>query len=279
MHFERLRQLLRAWAAALDVAQRIAQLARFAELVDVLTLSGPGDAAQDQAADAVVAEVAMVMAGDAGEGAILLLLIGPHLRLDVVNVHGLLLCHSLGGAGLGLFVAAFELRSVRCVSGSEDLGLGQQVHVVVDLVVDVEVTYVLRDRVVVIGEVEAHRCLQPLRLPEMPRTADNRLEPVVILGHRRRVDCHDATTTCQELHQILPLVADLDIPGLLRVEDEHVGLIELFLGREFHAALALCAASIEHGHPFLQKLREIMRPWAVRFFATADEDAQWFHRE
>jgi hypothetical protein len=47
MHFERLRQLLRARAAALDIAQRIAQLGRFAQLVDVVTLSGPGDAAQD----------------------------------------------------------------------------------------------------------------------------------------------------------------------------------------------------------------------------------------
>ena len=70
MHFERLRQLLRAGAAALDITQRIAQLGRFAQLFDVFTFSGPGDAAEDQGADAVVAEVAMIMARDAGEGAI-----------------------------------------------------------------------------------------------------------------------------------------------------------------------------------------------------------------
>ena len=58
------------------------------------------------------------------------------------------------------------------------------------------------------------------------------------------------------------------------VQDEHVGLIKLLLCREFHAALALCAALIEHGHPFLQKLREIMRTGTVGFFASADEDAE-----
>ena len=274
MHFERLRQLLRARAAALDIAQRIAQLCRFAQFVDVFTLSGPGDAAQDHRADAVVAEIAMIMAGNAGEGAILLFLIGPHLRLDVVNIDRLLLRHGLGGTLLGFFVAAFDLRGVRRVGGGEDLGLGQQIHVVVDLVVDVEVADVLGDRVFVIGEIEAHRGLQPLRLPKVPRTADDRLEPIVVLRHRRRVDRHHAAAAGEKLHQVLPLIADLDVSRFLSVENEHVRLVELLLRREFEAALALRAAFIEHGHPFLEELREIMRPRPVGFFASADEDAE-----
>lgn len=300
MHFERLRQLLRARAAALDVAQRIAQFGRLAQFVDVFPLSGPGDATQDQGADADVAEIAMVMTGDAGEGAVggmwcsrpgcgffrssrddctTLTFISPHLRLDVVDVHGLLFRHGLGGAGLGFFVATFELRSVRRVGGGEDLGFGQQIHVVVDFVVDVEVADVLGDRVVVIGEIEAHRGLQPLRLPKVPRTADDGLEPVVILRHRRRVDDDQTAATGEELHQILPLIANLDVSSLLRVQDEHVRLVELLLRWEFHAALALGAAFIEHRHPFLEKLREIMRTGSVGFFTSADEDAERRGRE
>ena len=88
------------------------------------------------------------------------------------------------------------------------------------------------------------------------------------------MDRHHAAATGDELHQILPLIADLDVSGFLSVQDEHVGLIKLLLRGEFHAALALCAALIEHGHPFLQKLREIMRTGAVGFFSGTDEDAE-----
>ncbi len=93
------------------------------------------------------------------------------------------------------------------------------------------------------------------------------------------MDCHNAAATGEELHQILPLVADLDVPSLLRMKDEDIGLIKLLLGWEFEATFTLHTASIEHGHPFLEELREIVRPWAVGFFASADEDAQWLRRE
>ena len=199
MHFEMLRQFLSTRHAAFHIAERITQLVGLAEFVHVLTLSGPGDAAQDGGADAVVAEVFVVMAGDAGEGAISdgsrgrlariiraaggvhAPLIGPHLRLNVVDVHGPLFGHGFSGALLGLLVAAFDLGGVGRVSSREDFGLGQEIHVVVDFVVDVEIRYVPGDRVLAIGEVETHRSLKPLRLPEMPGTADDCLEPVMIL--------------------------------------------------------------------------------------------------
>ena len=214
------------------------------------------------------------MARDASEGAILLLLISPHLRLDVINIHRLLLRHGLGGTLLGLLVAAFHLRGVRSVSSGEDLGLGQQIHVIIDLVVDVEVADILRDRVVVIGEIKAHRRLQPLRLPKVPRTADDALKPVVVLRHRRCMNRHHAAATGKELHQILPLIADLDVSSLLRVQDEHVCAIKLLFRRKLEAALALRAAFIQHRHPVFKKLREIVRTRAVRFFASTDEHAE-----
>ena len=258
MHFERIRQLLRARATALNVTQRITQLGRFAQLVDVLTLPSPGDAAQDHRSHGVVAEVLVPMTRDASKGAILLLFISPHLRLDVINVHRFLLRHGFGGTLLRLFVSTFDLRGVRCVGGCQNFGLGQQIHVVVNLVVDIKVADVLGDRILTIGEVEAHRGLQPLRGAFLPRAADDVLEPVMIAGDRSRVNRHHTTATGQELHQMLPLFANLDVARFLRVQDEHVRAIKLLLRREFEAALALRTALIEHRHPVLEELRVIM---------------------
>ena len=93
------------------------------------------------------------------------------------------------------------------------------------------------------------------------------------------MDDHQAAATLEELHQVLALLADLDVPRLLRVQDEHVRLVELLLGRKFERAVGLGATFIEHRHPVLQKLREIMRAGAVGFRAGTDENAQRLRRK
>ena len=65
------------------------------------------------------------------------------------------------------------------------------------------------------------------------------------------MDHDQAAAASQELRQILPLITDLDVSGLLRVKDEHVRFVELLFGGELHAAIGPGSALIEHGHPFL----------------------------
>ena len=138
------------------------------------------------------------MTGDANKGAVLVLLISPHLRLDVVNIHALALCHRFRGAFLGFPIAlAARVRSLGRVSSSEDLRFGRNVHVVINLVFQIEVGDVLGDRIITIREVEAHRCLQPLRIRPAPGAADQSL--VVIAAcwsvcNAPCVDHHDAAT-------------------------------------------------------------------------------------
>ena len=88
------------------------------------------------------------------------------------------------------------------------------------------------------------------------------------------MDDHQAAAAPQELHQVLALLADLDVPRLLRVQDKHVRLVELLLRWEFERTVGLRTAFIEQRHPVLQKLREIMRTRAVGFRAGADEDTE-----
>ena len=71
-----------------------------------------------------------------------------------------------------------------------------------------------------------------------------------------------------------PLFADLDVSGLLGVEDEDIGLVELLLGGELQTAIGLGPALIEQRHPFLEELREVMRTRPVRLRAGADDEAQ-----
>ena len=101
----------------------------------------------------------------------------------------------------------------------------------------------------------------------------------VVLLAGLAISACQTTAPAQELHQVFPFIANLDVPGLLRVQDEHVGLVELLLRREFEAAIALRAAFIKHRHPVLQKLREIVRTRAVGFFTGADEDAERLRRK
>ena len=139
----------------------------FQEGFGVFHFPGPCDAAEQDGAEGRVGEIFIPMAGDADEGTAVAGFIGPHLRLDVVDVHRL----------AGLCLTLFRLRGV---GGGENFHLGKHVHIVVDLVIDIEVRRTTGDGVLAVGEVKGHVALQPFGFPEMPGAADDGLIPIVI---------------------------------------------------------------------------------------------------
>ena len=108
----------------------------------------------------------------------------------------------------------------------------------------------------------------------IPRAADDALEPRRVTRHRARVNGHNAAAALEELQQIFSFLAERDIPSLLRVKNEHVSVVELFLGREFQSTIRLRAARVEHRHPVGEEPRVIVRARSMGLFAGADEDAQ-----
>ncbi|CAB4583851.1 unannotated protein [freshwater metagenome] len=197
MHFDFLRGLVRMRGTALDVAEVVAEFLRLAKFVRVFTLAGPGDAAQEQRAQRRMAEVFVIVAGDAHERTVGILFIGPHLWLDVVDADDLAALGDFLGALVRLFVAC-PLRFRRVGTG-QDATLWKQVHVVIDLVVHGEVRHVLGDRVLLVRKVEMHRAFEPLRWPLMiPRTSNKGFKPRRISRDRSCVDRHDATAAGHE---------------------------------------------------------------------------------
>ena len=103
--------LRRRGRAAFGVAQRVAELVLLHQLVDVGALAGPRDAAQQDRAVVGAVEVLVEVSGDRDEGAIRRaaavdgLLVGPHLRLDVVDADLLAAARQLVGAALEVGVA------------------------------------------------------------------------------------------------------------------------------------------------------------------------------
>ena len=95
-------------------------------------------------------------------------------------------------------------RHIRRVARREDARLGLHVHVVVDLVVEVEIRRAFRDRVaaadvLVLRVVEIHRAFLPLRLLRHPRAADEVAPPAGIRErHRRGVDDHEPAAALHE---------------------------------------------------------------------------------
>ncbi len=90
-----------------DVAQVVAELVLRQELVDVRALAGPGDPAQENRAVVRSIEILVEVPGDRNERAIRRLaavhgaLVGPHLRLHVVDAHALAAAGELLGPFLG----------------------------------------------------------------------------------------------------------------------------------------------------------------------------------
>src|SRR5206468_12853567 len=59
-------------------------------------------------------------------------------------------------------------------------------------------------------------------------------------------------------------------------DDEHIGLRQLIGRREGHRAVGFESALLEQRHPVLEELRVVVLARAVRFDASADEDAEGF---
>ena len=70
MHLDFLSGLFRPCGATFDVAEVVAEFVRLAEFVRVFALTCPSDAAQQKGAHGRVAEVFVIVTGDAGEGAV-----------------------------------------------------------------------------------------------------------------------------------------------------------------------------------------------------------------
>ena len=198
MHFEIRKRLLRLLRPAIGIRER-GNFLRLAKLIHIRALPRPSDSAQQKRAEIRPLKRAPQMAGDRDERAIRRgcargggapaaesargalaarcgtslrrgrrshSLIHPHLRLDVVDVRL--------PARRGLFPLAHIWRVAR----REHAHVRRDVHVVVNLVVEMEVRRALRDRMpavepLVFREVEIHRPLLPLRLPRDPRAADD----------------------------------------------------------------------------------------------------------
>ena len=79
----------------------------------------------------------------------------------------------------------------------------------------------------------------------------------------------------QERLEVGALLPVGDVAGFLRVQDQHVGVVELRLRREGVGAGGPGAAAVQERHPLLEEARMIVRPWTVRLRAAANEDAQW----
>ena len=206
MHLDRRRRLRRMHRAAIGIAQRVAELFLLDELVEVRPACRPGDPAQQNRAEVRPVEVLVHVARDGHERAIRRLaavdgaLVGPHLRLDVVDADAAAARRQLFGAALEADVA--RAGGLRRVGRRQDAHVGHHLEIPVDLVVHLPVRGVLGDRALGIREVEVHRPFEPARRAVAPGAADDRLEPVGIARHDPGVDDDDAAAAGEELVQV-----------------------------------------------------------------------------
>ena len=178
------------------------------------------------------------MAGDVDKGTIGLasgefVFVGPNLRLDVVNVDCLAEGNCFRRPFLGVLVAtSFGIDRFGCVGGGKDFDLRRYIHVVVDLVFEIEVGNVLGYWIRNISEIEAHRCFKELCGPVTPGPANDALVPVGIARDCTSVNDDEPATAPQEGVQIIALLT-FDVARFLGVENEDVGFCELCARREF----------------------------------------------
>ena len=178
------------------------------------------------------------MAGDVDKGTIGLasgefVFVGPNLRLDIVNVDCLAERNCLRRPFLGVLVAtSFGIDRFGCVGGSKDFDLGGYIHVVVDLVFEIEVGNVLGYRIRNIGEIEAHWCFKELCGPVTPGPANDALVPGGIARDCTSVNDYEPAAAPQKGVQIIALLS-FDIARFLGVENEDICFCELCTRREF----------------------------------------------
>ncbi len=96
--------------AAFHVAKILPQLIFLAQHIHVVPFGGPSDSSQDHGLNAGVHKVLIPVAGYVNEGPVglaagKLVLIGPDLRLDVVNVHASVFGDVFSGSLLGFLIA------------------------------------------------------------------------------------------------------------------------------------------------------------------------------
>ena len=88
------------------------------------------------------------------------------------------------------------------------------------------------------------------------------------------MDRHDATPARQILHQVLPLLPDLDVTPAVQVQNEHIRCIQLLLGGKRIPTSRLGTSLIQQRHPVPQEGRMIMRPRPMGLRTRPNENAQ-----
>ena len=266
--------------AAFGITEGVAEFGGEAEFVGVGAVTGPGDAAEENGAVVGAVEVAVEVTGDGDEGAVGFggagerAFVSPELGLDIVDVDGLFRGDGFGGAGLRLAVAtAAGVDGFRGVGGGEDVGVGGEIEVVVDLVIHLPVGGVAGDGMFAVDEVEMHRGFEELGGALAPRAADDGFIPVGVLRDGRGVD-DDDTAAAGEVGFEVGAVGGGDVAGVGRVKNEDVGGGELLGGRESVATGGDGAAGIEERGPLGEEARVVVGAGAVGFWAGADEDAE-----
>ena len=153
--------------------------------------------------------------------------------------------------------------------------MGARVHVqlVVDLVGEVEVADTAGDRVLAVGEVEAHLARVPLGVTVLPRSTDDALEPVRRVPTDGIVKHDQATTSTQERFEARTLVS-VDRAALGRIEDHHIGGVQLLGRAEALGTRSPRSTIVQDPSPLFEKARVVVLSGAVCFRPRADEDPQ-----
>ena len=198
------------------------------------------------------------------------ILVCPHLRLDVVNVR------------LAAFrwLAAFP--DFRRVTRGENLHAVLHIHVVVNLVIEMEIGRTNRDGMRlghrhwshVIHEIKVHRAFLPLRRARLPSPAEHLAPPAGILHRNRRRVQHHKAATALEVFIYRRLLLRRRVAAFLRVKQNDVRVFELLCGRPVERAVHLDSALGEQRSPFFKKARMRVDFLAAVALAGANEDPE-----
>ena len=248
------------------------QLLRRAEFIDTGTLAGPGQAPQENGAVVGFLERGVEMARNADKCPVGLgaafhgPLVGPHLRLDVVDVRL---------AAIRRFLAVADVGGV---GGGEDAHVGGDVHVVINLVVDVEVGGIPCDGMaavepLVFHVVEVHRTFLPLGGFAPPASARDRLPVILLTADRSRVHHHQAAASLQVFIKSGP-PRRRHRAAVLGIHQEHIGLLQFIVAGQIHPTVHLQTPRGEEGLPVLEELGVFVGTRSVGLDAAADKDPQ-----